>query len=248
MNNLIILQARTSSKRLPGKVLLPLNGRPMIEWQLKRISEANIGPIVLATSSNKSDDKLAELVTSLSFEVYRGSQDDVVDRFKNVVISKNPEYFVRLTGDCPLVMPEILSQMNKMYMAKRPDYFSNTLKSTFPDGLDIEFISTKAFLKMTRLELSKQEKEHVTLGIYQRPEKFDLINYESDQNLGNWRWTVDYPEDYAYVQDIYSHFIGRETKFTFEEVLKLVQTRSIKDNMISATFRNIALRNKESEL
>lgn len=247
MNNLIILQARTGSTRLPGKVLMPINGKPMIEWQIKRLQSANIAPIVLATTSDSSDDKLVQIAESLAIEVFRGSINNVLQRFEEVIRKKEPNYFVRITGDCPLIMPKILVDMNTIYRDSPRDYFSNTLKTTFPDGLDAEFVSINAFKRMLRMPLSNQEREHVTLALYRHPELFTLANYENKVDYGNLRWTVDYPEDLTFVRNVYEHFKGKEVNFDFQDVIDLIGSGQVPENKISYKFRNIVLQNEVSE-
>ena len=247
MNNLIILQARTGSKRFPGKVLMPLNGKPMIEWQIKRLQSARIAPIVLATTSDSSDDQLVKIVESLEIEVFRGSVNNVVQRFEEVIRKKEPDFFVRITGDCPLIMPKILVDMDTIYRDTPKDYFSNTLKTTFPDGLDAEFVSVNAFKRMLRMTLGDQEREHVTLALYRHPELFTLANYENKSDDGKLRWTVDYPEDLAFVRNVYEHFEGKELDFDFQDVMNLLGSGQVPENEISYKFRNIALQNEVSE-
>lgn len=247
MNNLIILQARTGSSRLPGKVLMPVNGKPMIEWQIKRIQSANIAPIVLATTTDKSDDKLVKIAESLAIEVFRGSKNDVVQRFEKIVLIKDPDYFIRITGDCPLIMPKLLNDMNEIYKDSPKDYFSNTMKTTFPDGLDVEFVSKHAFKKMLRMQLNNQEREHVTLALYKHPELFTISNYENKIDYGNLRWTVDYPEDLEFVRRIYKHFKGREINFDFQDVVDLLDSGKVPENELSYKFRNVSLQNEPSE-
>ena len=242
MNGIVILQARFDSTRLPGKVLLPINGRPMLEWQIRRIMRADIGEIVLATTTNSSDNELVELAKKLDISIYRGSGPNVLSRYVEIVQNKNPEYFVRLTGDCPFTMPDLLVEMNSEFHSRKMDYLSNTLDLTFPDGLDVEFVSSEALLELMHYSLGEKEKEHVTYGIYSRPSLFNLANFKSGGDFGHLRWTVDYPEDFRFIKDVFSHFEGRETTFKMEDILGLVKSGIVMDNEIPSSFRNISLR------
>jgi len=221
MKNLVILQARMSSSRLPGKVLADINGQPMIYWQLQRITKAEgIDGLVVATSRDSSDDELADYINKLGVEVSRGSLADVASRYADVLRRKKCDYFIRLTGDCPLTMPELISEMVLDYEAQPSDYYSNTLNLSYPDGLDTEFISTSAFADLQKYTLNSAEREHVTLGIYSRPEKFSLRNKQSKINLKHHRWTVDTAEDLDYMRRVFEYFRGHEADFSISQLLE----------------------------
>lgn len=241
IETLVVLQARMSSSRLPGKVLKDINGKPMIYWQIQRILKANIDKLVLVTSNDKSDDVLAKYVAGLGVEVYRGSLEDVFSRFLNVAQMQKALNVVRLTGDCPLVMPDLIHSMIANYQHTQTDYLSNTNPPSFPDGLDVEIFSASCLEKLTKYKLSKQELEHVTLGIYSRPEVFSLRNFRSPESLESFRWTVDYPEDLHFIRSIFGHFKGREESILISDVLKLLRKGTIELNPLSDKFRNIAL-------
>ena len=214
-----ILQARMSSSRLPGKVMLQINGQPMIYRQIERIRQASaIDEIIVATSTDSSDDSLAEFLQNRGIAVFRGSLDDVLSRFLEIVNDMRPTAIVRLTGDCPLVMPELIDIMVAKFYESDTDYLSNTLEPTYPDGLDVEVMKASALRELTAFELTAAEKEHVTLGIYRRPSIFILKNFLGDEDLSQNRWTVDYHEDLVFVRKVFSEFIYRESTFTIEDV------------------------------
>ena len=170
MNPLAIVQARTNSSRLPGKALLLINGEPVICRQLKRIMKAEtLSKIILATSREESDDKLVQLVKGLEIEVFRGDLVDVHSRYLEIILN-NPQFdpIVRLTGDCPLVMPEVLDSMLTHFSSSQVDYLSNSITPTFPDGLDVEIFSRTAFIRMSILILTKQQRELVSLKFYEQ--------------------------------------------------------------------------------
>jgi len=221
LKNLVILQARMSSSRLPGKVLAEINGQPMIFWQLQRIARAEgVDGLVVATSIDSSDDELAFYLKNLGVEVSRGPLTDVVSRYAAVLKQKKCDYFIRLTGDCPLIMPELISEMVSDFENHPADYYSNTLNLSYPDGLDTEFISTSAFARLQSYDLNSAEREHVTLGIYSRPEIFSLRNRKSKTDLKDHRWTVDTRDDLNFVRKVFEFFRGRESVFSIEELLK----------------------------
>jgi spore coat polysaccharide biosynthesis protein SpsF (cytidylyltransferase family) len=245
MKNLAILQARMQSSRLPGKVLKLLNGRPMIEWQIRRIQSSSINRIVLATSEEESDDELAEVVSKLDIEVFRGSLDDVHSRYLRILQDETPDYFIRLTGDCPVVMPRLIDEMILEFEKNRFEYFSNVNPPTFPDGLDIEIVSTNSFFEFSKFELTDSEKEHVTLGIRSRSSQFKAGNFLNTEDLSGLRWTVDYEGDFQFITSLFNSFEGRELEFTMNEILELIHSGSLIDNPISSDFRNLALRTGE---
>lgn len=239
---LAIIQARMSSIRLPGKVLLDLNGEPTILRIVDRLKKAlTVDEIIVATSLDESDNQLFELLCSKKIECFRGDLDDVLSRFIGVLISSDAEVVIRITADCPLVMPKLVDQMVNDFLLLDLDYLSNTITPTFPDGLDVEIFTKAALLRLNDLSLSSQEREHVTLGIRNRPEQFSLSNFVGKTDLSSLRWTVDYEEDFVFVSEVYSHFEKRESDFEFDEVLNLLENVGLKPSTISPGRRNEAL-------
>jgi len=222
--NLVVLQARMSSTRLPGKVMAQINGHPMIYWEISRISKAKlVNKIVVAISDQSSDDILADYLDSIHQEYIRGSLDNVLSRYVKAEEIYNPSAIIRLTADCPLVMPELIDQYLEIFHKEDFEYLSNTIELSYPDGLDIEIIAPGIFKKLLEFSLSKEEKEHVTLGIYSRKDKFRTYNVPNKTNISQFRWTMDTSDDLAFVKSIYAHFESKEINFTFEDVLKLVK-------------------------
>lgn len=241
-NALVILQARTASTRFPRKVLQKLNGQPMILRQLERVKLAkNIEQIVVATTLDESDDELTSLLEQYSYKVIRGSINDVLSRYLLAIDKYDFPVVVRLTADCPLVMPDLIDSIVEEFANSDADYVSNTMNPTYPDGLDVEVFSSHALKKLSLINLSDQEKEHVTLGFHKYKEIFRLVSYESSENLSDLRWTVDYPEDFKFVSQVYSHFSGLELEFRFGDILDLMKMRPDLKSTISANRRNEAL-------
>ena len=237
-----ILQARMSSRRLPGKVLCEINGKPMIYWQLQRIYRAkNVDKVIVATSTDTTDDPLVDFLISEEVLYVRGSLDNVKERFDNVITQFPTESFIRLTGDCPLVMPSLIDDLVDAFHEANVDYLSNTIKPTFPDGLDIEVVKTEAFRKLDNTSLSKAEIEHVTYGLYSRTGQFTTQNFVNSQDLSNLRWTVDYQEDLEFVREIFSYFTGREDSFNLIELLDYLGNNRELKSTIDANRRNESL-------
>jgi spore coat polysaccharide biosynthesis protein SpsF len=213
-----------SSTRLPGKVMAQINGHPMIYWEISRISKAKlVNKIIVAISDQSSDDILADYLDSIHQEYIRGSLDNVLSRYVKAEEIYNPSAIIRLTADCPLVMPELIDQYLEIFHKEDLEYLSNTIELSYPDGLDIEIIAPGIFKKLLEFSLSKEEKEHVTLGIYSRKDKFRTYNVSNKTNISQFRWTMDTSDDLAFVKSIYAHFESKEINFTFEDVLKLVK-------------------------
>ncbi len=215
----------------------------MIEWQISRIQKSNVEKIILATSNDVTDDELANTVQSLGIAVFRGSLTDVHSRFRTILQEEAPDYFLRLTGDCPVVMPNLINEMMSKFESDDLEYFSNINPPTFPDGLDIEIVSCQSFLEFSKQNLTDHEREHVTLGMRLRPKEFKFGNFENEQNLSKMRWTVDYEEDFIFISKIFEYFIGREDAFTIDDILQGLNSGKLSDNVISDEFRNVSVKN-----
>ena len=215
-----IVQARMNSTRLPGKVLKTVGDKSLIEILLSRLSKSKkIDKIVLATSKNKENDVLASAVEKLGFEVFRGSEDDVLDRYFQTAKKYAPKTVVRITGDCPIIDPLIVDQVISLYQKESADYASNTNPPTYPDGLDVEVFSFNKLKEANDLAKTKYEREHVTPFIRQN-NKSKNINLFNDDNLSNDRWTVDDPEDFLFIKNILNHF-SPQLYFSWKDVLQL---------------------------
>jgi glutamate-1-semialdehyde 2,1-aminomutase len=224
VHTLVILQARMSSRRLPGKVLLTLNDKPMIYWQIKRILRAkSITKLVVAISVHPSDDILANYLDEIAQEYIRGPLDNVLERFIQANKLYNPQSIVRITGDCPFVMPEIIDSVVNLFNETKYDYVSNVVDLTFPDGLDVEVFKANILEKLLNYPLTCAEKEHVTLGILNRKDDFIIGNYSNNKNLSHYRWTVDTAEDYNFVSKIFANFRSSEVAFTFNDIQRFIE-------------------------
>jgi len=217
---LTILQARMSSTRLPGKVMADLNGKPMILRQIDRITQAQqVSKFVVATSTDPSDDVLEDLLVSEGIEVFRGDLKNVFSRFFELTLKYQPQNVIRLTADCPLVMPRLIDEMVDFFHRSEYDYVSNTLIRNYPDGLDIEIFRAQTLVMLKAGQMTSEEEEHVTSGIYGHRDKFQCGNFSNLTGQVRGRWTVDYQEDLDFIRKVYSEFIGREESFTFDEVM-----------------------------
>ena len=218
---LAIVQARMGSTRFPGKVLKKIGDLSLIEILLTRlIKSKKIDKIVLATSNNKKDDILVSTVQSYGFEVYRGSENDVLDRYFQAAKSNNCETIVRITGDCPLVDPLLVDKVIQEYEKEEYDYVSNIDPPTFPDGLDIEVFSFSALEFAYKNAKTINQREHVTLFIRSNKNIFKQTNYSNKLDYSKERWTVDDFQDFKVIKSIIEHFMPSLT-FSWLDVLKL---------------------------
>jgi spore coat polysaccharide biosynthesis protein SpsF len=219
-----VLQARTSSSRLPGKVLLPILGQPMILRQIERLKHARrMDMLVLATSIDPSDDALAEAVAASGIAVHRGPLDDVLARFIGAAALFNPEWVVRLTGDCPLADSRLIDRLIDETLAAEADYGSTALAPTFPDGLDAEIIRFNILRRIASEPRTTAEREHVTLAIHRNPQRFELHSITGSPDLSALRWTVDEPRDFAFVTAIYEALYPANPAFGTDDILRLLQ-------------------------
>ncbi len=223
MKVVAILQARTSSSRLPNKVLLPIIGKPMLAQQLARVSRSKkIDEIIVATSSDPSDDGIEALCLELGFCCYRGELDDVLTRFYFASKITKSDMLVRLTGDCPLTDANLIDDVIEFHINGGFDYSSNGLVPTFPDGLDVEVLNTEVLDEIYRKAKLVSEREHVTLYIHNHKELFKLGSFEQYTDMSNMRWTVDEKEDFEFVKIIYEALFHLNSSFTTKDILKFL--------------------------
>jgi glutamate-1-semialdehyde 2,1-aminomutase len=216
---LAIIQARMGSTRLPNKVMLNIGSTPMIGVLLSRLSYSKyIDKIVLATSSDIRNTPLVEFVNQLNYDVYQGSESDVLDRYYQAALKYSPDVVVRITGDCPLVDPEVVDSVIKTFKMSDVDYVCNTNPPTYPDGLDVEVFSFSALKTAWKEAKNIYDREHVTSFIYES-ERFKIKNVASSVDHSNERWTVDEPEDYEVIKYIFEHF-SPKIDFSWSEVLE----------------------------
>ena len=225
MKTLAIVQARMTSTRLPGKVLLPILGKPMLSLQLERMRRSKtLDEIVVATTINAADDPLVALCKLEGIDFFRGSEHDVLSRYDAAARLFGATTIVRITSDCPLMEPDLIDQVVNVFVQGKGqlDYASNMLQRSFPLGLAVEVFSRDALEHAHREAINDAEREHVTPYIYWRPETFRLGSISHDSDLSHHRWTVDTPEDFDLVSKIFSELYPYDPSFGISEVLQLL--------------------------
>jgi spore coat polysaccharide biosynthesis protein SpsF len=198
MSVLIVVQARTGSSRFPRKVLADVAGQPMLGLMLERIAPLADQPattVVVATSQAASDDEVEAIATAKGMAVVRGSEPDVLARFRQALAEHPADAVVRLTADCPLMDPAVVVAAVELHHESGADYTSNTLARTFPDGLDVEVMSAEALRWAHDHAVAPDEREHVTPHILRHPRRFLIAQLSNQAQAGEERWTVDRPED-----------------------------------------------------
>jgi glutamate-1-semialdehyde 2,1-aminomutase len=237
MKIVAIVQARMGSTRLPNKVMKLIGGTPMIELLLSRLSRAKeLDQIIVATSVDMRNQPLVEHVTKLGYACEQGSENDVLERFVEAAIKHKADVVVRITGDCPLVDPELVDEVVRRFKTSGVDYFNNTSPPTYPDGLDIEVCTFQALEQSLRETNKLFDHEHVTPYL-REPGKFKIAAMQHSQDLSALRWTVDEPADFAVIEKVFQHFHPR-TDFTWQEVLDLQQQQPQIFNINQHLIRN----------
>ena len=222
----VINQARLGSTRLPGKVLMELEGRPMLERQLERLARARTpDAIVIATTTEPRDQPIVDLATRLGVPLTRGSEDDVLDRYLQAGHEHAADIIVRVTADCPLIDRDVLDRCVDALLADPTlDYASNTLERTYPRGLDVEVLTQATLETAAREATEPEDREHVTRFVWRQPERFHLGSVTDDDDHSDLRWTVDTPEDLEVVRAVYRDLVHREPTFGYQAVLRHAAT------------------------
>lgn len=198
-----IIQARMTSTRLPGKVMMPLLGVPSIVFMVERVRRAQrLDQVVVATSVEPADDALADVLEKAGIDCFRGSLHDVLDRFLGAARSARADHVVRLTGDCPLMDFDLIDKALALLATESVDYVSNVDPPTFPDGLDVEAFTFSALEHAHREARETVEREHVTPFIREHKELFGALCWSSLSDLSALRWTVDHQDDLDHVRSL----------------------------------------------
>ena len=218
-----IIQARMCSTRLPGKVMSEVCGYPMLWHVVHRVRQAKmIDKTIVAASRNSSDNVIEKFCARYSIECFRGHEEDVLDRFRQAAKYAESDAIVRITADCPLIDAQIIDAVISAYLSGEWDYATNTLYSTYPDGLDVEVFSRGALEKAWKEAKRAVEREHVTPYL-RHSQKFRIYNIESKCDLGALRWSVDEPADLEFVRAVYRRLWHRDKGFGLSDVLKLLE-------------------------
>lgn len=224
----IIVQARMGSTRLPGKVLMNLAGAPMLVRVLERLKQVqNAGKLIVATSTSSDDAVIETVAASQNVIVYRGSEEDVLSRFYLAAKQEGLDVVIRITADCPLVDPQVISQMLSFFLVNQYDIVSNATVDpqyrTYPRGLDTEIFTIKALEDAYHHASRQSHREHVTLYIYENTDRKFYFKQQTDWS--QFRWTVDTPEDFEFIQTIYDSLYKGANNFYQNDIINLIQNK-----------------------
>ncbi|MBN2571907.1 MAG: glycosyltransferase family protein [Ignavibacteriales bacterium] len=235
MKVIVIIQARTSSTRLPNKVMMPILDKPILLWMIERISEAKlVGEIVVATSKDYSDDVIEELCKKEKIKIFRGNLYDLLDRHYQASKYYNADLVVKIPSDCPLIDPKIIDKVIGYYLdnSNQFDYVSNLHPATYPDGNDVEIMSMNALELAWDKAEKKYQREHTTPYIWENTDKFSIGNVTTEDNIDysmNYRYTIDYFEDYLLIKKIYEGLYPQNSNFTYKDIIKFLdENKNIK--------------------
>ena len=231
MKTVAIIQARMGSTRLPGKVIKTLCGKTVLEHVIERVKGCRLlDEVVIATTVSPADDAIVKEAERCGVKWFRGSEEDVLERYYLAAKEYEAEVVVRVTSDCPLFDPTVLTEMLDYFNSERSqglniDYLSNTLTRSYPRGLDAEVFTFSALERAFLDAVQPYEREHVTPYIYQHPELFSLHGQTSDEDHSAHRWTLDTEEDFRLIEEIYFALYKENKFFTMEHILELLKQR-----------------------
>mgnify|MGYP003974349435 FL=1 len=222
IRTVIIVQARMSSTRLPGKILMKVMGKTLLEYQIERLRNVkNADEIVIATSNNSCDNEIVSLCNNIECCVYRGSEVDVLSRYYDAATYYKAECIVRINSDCPLIDHVVVDSLINHYLINftNYDYVSNILERGYPIGLHAEVFSIESLADANKNAIDSDEREHVTPYIYRNKDIFNLKSISINTDLSDYRWTVDYPEDFKLVSNIIENLYPDNNDFNMYDIL-----------------------------
>jgi spore coat polysaccharide biosynthesis protein SpsF len=210
-----------TSTRLPGKVLLDLCGKSVLEHLTDRLGRSGYKPLVIvATTTNSQDDVLAEFAENHGLGIFRGSEEDVLGRYYHTTKKYGLDVIIRITSDCPLYEVSVLDKMLDDYVEGTScDYLSNTIERTFPRGLDTEIFNFHTLERCHLEAVGRQLREHVTPYVYMNPDKFTIRQYKDSVDHSDLRWTLDTGEDFRLLSSIYALLYPSDHCFNYHQVL-----------------------------
>ncbi|MCD6163590.1 MAG: glycosyltransferase family protein [candidate division Zixibacteria bacterium] len=225
MKTVIIVQARMTSSRLPGKVLKRIMGKCLLEYQIERLRRVSLADeTVIATTINDADIPIVELCQQLTIPFFRGSENDVLARYYNAALRYNADIIARVTSDCPLIDPIVIDKVIGFFKDNYNiyDYVSNVQARTYPRGMDCEVFSSSILNEIFHKASKHSEREHVTPYIYNHPEHFRMGSVAYSEDQSHHRWTVDTQEDFILIKNILENIYPKKPAFTFEDCLLLI--------------------------
>jgi spore coat polysaccharide biosynthesis protein SpsF len=223
-----IVQARMSSSRLPGKVMKTILGKSVLLLQIERMSYSKLcGQIVVATSTNKNDDIIEEFCHTNNIALFRGDEDDVLDRHYQCAKQYQADIISKIPSDCPLIDSRVIDKVFGYFLQNQFDFVSNLHPASYPDGNDVEVFTFSALEKAAKEASKKLEREHTTPYFWENPQSFNLGNVLWDKDLDysmSHRFTLDYQEDFLFIQRVFEELYSINPNFSLDDILNLLKT------------------------
>ena len=239
MSTIAIIQARMGSTRLPGKVLLNLEDKTVLEHVVNRVRfSKHVDDVVVATTISKDDLRIVELCANLGISVYCGSEDDVLDRYYQAAKLFKADNIVRITSDCPVIDPKIIDDVITAHLKNNADYTSNTFKETYPDGQDVEVFTFAALRAAWKSAKLASEREHVTPYIRSNPNIFKYASLEYTEDISQKRWTLDNAEDLEFLRLVYKYLYSKNSLFGMDDILALISEKPEIETINQHIIRN----------
>ena len=225
-----IIQARMGSSRLPGKVLKKVCGKTLLELMIERIQDSKtLEKIIVATSTDVTDEKIVQFCEKRKIPYFRGSENDVLSRYKMTAEKFQVDTVVRLTGDTPLLNYEIIDDIVYTYIKSKNDFVSNCfpLPRTYPDGMNVEVFSRKILDEINEKATKPSEREHVTFYILNRPEEYKILRVDLENDLSRYRFNLDYQEDYELIKKIFENLYTSNPLFSLNEITEFLKKNPV---------------------
>ncbi|MGD8326011.1 MAG: glycosyltransferase family protein [Sphingomonadales bacterium] len=236
-----VLQARIGSSRFPGKVLANILGQPLLVRQIERIARARlIDRLVVATTGRDEDDAIAHLAGQLRIDCYRGSVDDVLDRYYQCAKRYDADHIVRLTADCAFLDPQVIDDLVRMHLREANSYSSNTQPKSYPQGLEAEIMSRKTLAWVWENATQVSEREDVTSFIHNNPELLRIGNLQNQIDHSALRWTIVERNDLNFTREIYAELYPENPAFTTQDVLDYLNAHPEIGQITSETGPNLS--------
>jgi len=215
-----IVQARFSSTRLRGKVLRPLRGEPMVLHVVRALADVDrLDGVLVATSTDPSDDRLAAFLAECNVPCYRGPLDDVAARFEGALAYTGWDAFARISGDSPVLLPGVVDEAVRLFRERTPDLVSNVVKRTFPRGQSVEVLSADAFRTASAVVRSNVDREHVTPYFYAHADEYDIVSFEHTPNRGDVRLCIDTQDDFDRIEALMGQLTRALRTYSIEDLV-----------------------------
>jgi len=249
MNFGIIIQARTGSTRFPKKVLQKIDHRSVLEYLIDSLLKVfPHNEIIIATTILKRDNKIKLIAQKKKVKIFCGSENNVLKRYLECSHKFNLQNIIHITSDCPLVDPILIKRMQKIFISKKLDYFSNTnppKKGKYPDGMDIEIYKFKSLLKLSKLTNLKEDKEHVTNFFWKNPDKFKTDYLKNKKNLSNYKFSIDYKDDLVLIKKILEKIKSKKIYPTSNNITNIIKNNNKLMNLSETSRKKYKVNRKD---